>query len=193
MDEQTGSVLLNFFRALADETRIKLVATLMDGEWSISELARVAEVRESDVMTHLGVLQPLNLIIMKEDGSNRYFSLNRRALINLKREVFARVTPRQTQADDSGGDLERQVMTAFFDGDRLRALPVGEKKMLVVLKWFAAKFAPGVEYPERDVNAIIMRHHPDTAAIRRAMVDYKLMRRERGIYWRVPDPGSPEL
>ena len=42
----------------------------------------------------------------------------------------------------------------------------------------------GERYDERAVNAILKHHHPDSATLRRALVDYGLMRLEAGIYWR---------
>jgi hypothetical protein len=35
------------------------------------------------------------------------------------------------------------------------------------------------------VNEIIAQHHPDYATLRRLMVDYGFMAREKGIYWRL--------
>jgi hypothetical protein len=43
-------------------------------------------------------------------------------------------------------------------------------------------------YPEREVNEIISRHHPDYASLRRALVDHGLMARDAGTYWRLPTP-----
>ncbi len=49
----------------------------------------------------------------------------------------------------------------------------------------AGKFEVGSTYPERAVNEILKRHHPDYASLRRALVDHGLMQRESGLYWRV--------
>ena len=47
-----------------------------------------------------------------------------------------------------------------------------------------AMFTPEVRYPEREVNAIIKRYHADCAMLQREMIGYKLLQRERGVYWR---------
>jgi hypothetical protein len=39
-------------------------------------------------------------------------------------------------------------------------------------------------YPEADVNTILASYHPDTAALRRYLVNEKLLSRADGIYWR---------
>jgi hypothetical protein len=41
-----------------------------------------------------------------------------------------------------------------------------------------------VRYPEREVNALLAVWHPDTAALRRYLVDEGLLTREAGLYWR---------
>jgi hypothetical protein len=61
---------------------------------------------------------------------------------------------------------------------------------MVILEWLASEFEVGSTYPERAVNEILRRHHPDYATLRRALVDYGLMQREKGIYWRVVE-GKP--
>ena len=46
-------------------------------------------------------------------------------------------------------------------------------------------FEYDVNYPEKQVNQILAQLHEDTASLRREMIDYKLMARDHGIYWRV--------
>ena len=40
-------------------------------------------------------------------------------------------------------------------------------------------------YPEAEVNAVINQVHEDHATLRRLLVDYRLMERAGGVYWRV--------
>jgi len=54
----------------------------------------------------------------------------------------------------------------------------------VLLDVLAQEFEPGVRYPERVVNEILARFHPDTAALRRYLVDEEFMERDAGVYWR---------
>jgi len=85
------------------------------------------------------------------------------------------------------------VLEHFIDHGRLTAIPVQRKKRMIVLRWLVEEFQPGLRYPEREVNRIITRHHPDFAALRRYLVDEELMQRDHGIYWRsgsLPNVGS---
>jgi hypothetical protein len=44
---------------------------------------------------------------------------------------------------------------------------------------------PGREYTEKQINALLKRRHPDTASLRRGMIDFRLMERKSGVYWRL--------
>jgi len=53
-----------------------------------------------------------------------------------------------------------------------------------VLRHIAHSFEQGTRYSERQVNEILARFHEDTATLRRELVGYGWLARERGQYWR---------
>jgi hypothetical protein len=61
-----------------------------------------------------------------------------------------------------------------------------------VLDWLAQRFEPGRRYSEETVNLVISRVHPDTAALRRYLVDDGLLSREGGVYWRSGGTFEPQ-
>ena len=67
-----------------------------------------------------------------------------------------------------------------------------DKKLLVILRYVRDHIEPGRDYSEKEVNAVIARFHPDTASLRRAMIDCGLMKREAagGKYWRAETAGN---
>jgi hypothetical protein len=78
-----------------------------------------------------------------------------------------------------------RVLRNFLAADgRLHTIPTKHSKLLVVLDHIAQSFEPGQTYPEREVNAIIERFHPDYAALRRYLVDNQFLTRDDAIYWR---------
>jgi len=80
---------------------------------------------------------------------------------------------------------ESRVLENFIDpAGRLVAIPVQRKKRLAVLRWLVEDFQLGRRYTEADVNQVILRRHPDFAALRRDLVDEELMQRRHGVYWR---------
>ena len=92
---------------------------------------------------------------------------------------------------DSSTPEQAQVLRHFLEGGRLRSIPVRKAKRRVVLDFLAGHFEPGLRYPEREVNRILGRFHPDVAALRRYLVDEGFLDRAGGIYWRIG--GSVEL
>ncbi|HET8959605.1 DUF2087 domain-containing protein [Nocardioides sp.] len=78
-----------------------------------------------------------------------------------------------------------RVLRNFLTADgRLHTIPTRHSKLLVVLDHIAQSFEPGRTYPEREVNAIIERFHPDHAALRRYLVENQFLTREDSVYWR---------
>lgn len=88
--------------------------------------------------------------------------------------------------DDHGASdpSEAAVLRAFLKDGRLTSIPTTHSKRLVVLDHIVRVFEPGVRYPEAEVNALLRAFHPDTAALRRYLVDDGMLSREAGVYWR---------
>lgn len=197
MGEETLRVVLQFFRALADASRLRILGILAGRECSVEELASLLKVKPPTVSHHLNKLKELGLVRMRQEGTTHLYSLDEEALSRLSKDVL---TPEKmvSLADNVEGDAwERKVLRDFFEGERLKEIPTvhkqhGHKKRKIVLRWLANRFQPGVRYTEREVNEILKRHHPDTATLRRELVagGYGLMRREHGVYWRLPEPES---
>ena len=73
----------------------------------------------------------------------------------------------------------------FFrpDGSLIK-IPARSKNKVAVLNRIAGNFAPDVKYPESSLNEIISPIHPDTAAIRRHMIEYGILERDSSsVYW----------
>ncbi len=185
MEREEFHTLLRFFKALSDESRLKILGILANRECSVGELAALLDLKEPTVSHHLARLKELGLVRMRPEGNTHVYWLDGEALRQINREIL---TPEKifTLVDNVEGEVwERKVLQNFLEGERLKEIPASLKKRMVILKWLAAQFEPGVRYPEAAVNEIIQRYHPDYATLRREMVDNRLMQRENGIYWRV--------
>jgi hypothetical protein len=83
-------------------------------------------------------------------------------------------------------EYDRKVLKDFFNSDgSLRQLPMQRKKFLAVLKHIVKDIEPGCEYTEKQINILLKHRHPDTASLRRGMIDFRLMERKAGMYWRL--------
>ncbi len=186
MEQADMHRLLNFFKVLAHESRLRLLGFLAEQEYSVSELAKLMNLKDPTVSHHLGKFVELGLVTMRQDGTTHYYRLDATALQRLNKELL---TPEKvaTFSNESGSDdWESRVRRAFIDGETIKQLPQSFKKELVILKWLAEKFERDRRYPEKELNEIIKQHHPDYATLRRDMVDCKFMARENSVYWRLP-------
>jgi hypothetical protein len=82
-------------------------------------------------------------------------------------------------------ELEK-VIRAFVKDGRLVSIPAKPSKRELLLPWLLDRcFPEDRDYEEKEVNMRLALIHPDAAALRRYLVDGKLMTREAGIYRRV--------
>ncbi len=187
MEPADNENLLSFFKAMADSSRLKIVGLLAAAERSVGELAGLLELKEPTASHHLAVLRERGLVQLRADGNVHWYRLNHDALKILKRVVFSD----QGLAALAADQVERQtwdqkVLGNFLDGERLIEIPVSRKKRLVILRWLAQRFGPDTTYSEAEVNRVIKRHHGDCATLRRELIGYRMLHRERGRYRRLP-------
>lgn len=185
MDQQPAAIMLQFCKAMADESRLKIVGLLSTAERSVQQLASALELKEPTVSHHLAVLRQLDLVRMRADGNFRWYRLNQEVLGRISRAVFSRGSLARLATSAEPG--ERKVLDNFVAGDRLIEIPVSYKKRLVILKWLAGFFEPGTSYTEARVNVVLKVHHHDCATLRREMIGCGILAREKGIYRRRPE------
>lgn len=189
-DQEQINALLNFFKALADENRLKIVGLLAQKPSSVEALANALGLSASTTSHHLARLAKSGLVSARADGHYYIYSLNTDALRGLSQQLLQdeNLSALSQGANTAESDpFESKVMKSFVDEDgRITAFPAQEKKFLVLLRYVVNVFEPGQRYPEKEVNEILKRYNEDTASLRRGMVEYKLMQREGGggDYWR---------
>jgi hypothetical protein len=178
--------LVRFFKALADENRLKIVGLLARESYSGEQLAELLELKPATVSHHLTRLAQAGLVTARMDGHSKRFSLRLDAVHAMANSLLARDALPQAAAELEGPAFDRKVLNGFLlpDGS-LKNIPVQQKKLLAVLRHLLTAFEPERDYPEKEVNVILARFHPDTASLRRAMIEYKLMSRAAGQYRRV--------
>lgn len=70
---------LRSLRALADPTRLRIVALLHHDELSVQELQEITRMGQSRISTHLGLLADAGLVSSRRDGKRTFYRVNRRA------------------------------------------------------------------------------------------------------------------
>lgn len=67
--------LTRLFRALADETRVRIVALLAHGELCVCHLERALEQSQPNISRHLGVLRAAGVVEARRDGTWVYYRI----------------------------------------------------------------------------------------------------------------------
>ena len=76
-------------------------------------------------------------------------------------------------------------MRRFFGPDgRLTTIPAKQSRQLALYDLIAQRFIPGVRYTELEVNRELMQLYDDYVTLRRGLVDFGLLDRADGRYWR---------
>src|SRR3954467_8105680 len=71
----TRAVAALRFRALGDETRLRILEHLVAGERSVSELMALVDVGQSLMSHHLRILREAGLVIDRRDGRWIHYSI----------------------------------------------------------------------------------------------------------------------
>lgn len=177
-------------KALADRSRLLMVAALRPGPLCAEEMAGALGLAPSTVSFHLKKLVRSGLVTAQRDQYYTMYRLTPEALglrisdlADFDDPVRAGESVRLSQ------DAERVIGTFFADG-RLLRMPAQKRKRTVVLEQFAALFEPGGRYSEAEVNAKITAGFDDYCLIRRLLVDEGFLTRESGSYARTSKPPS---
>jgi predicted transcriptional regulator len=178
--------LLDFFKAMADANRLKIVGILAQQPSTVEQLAAMLELQASTISHHLARLTKVGLVSARADSYYNVYRLETDALEAMAQRMLARETLPAVAADVDLDAFDRKVLRDFTGPDgRLKSLPAQRKKLEAVLRYAVQRFEFDARYNERQVNEILSELHEDAAAMRRGMIEMRLMERDHGIYWRV--------
>ena len=185
MDEHVTE-LLEFFKALADANRLKIVGLLAQGEYTVEQLAEMLDLRPSTVSHHLTKLSKSGLVSARSESYYNIYKLETAMLESMSQRLLARETMPAVTADVDIDAYDRKVINTFCDEHgRIKQFPAQQKKFEAILRYVIQDFQPGRRYTEKQVNEILSRFSDDTASLRRGLIEYKIMAREGGggEYW----------
>ncbi len=189
--EEDNSIL-EFFKALADANRLKIIGLLANQALTVEQLAEMLNLRPSTVSHHLGYLSHVGLVSAQAQGYYNLYRLESGVLEGMAQRFLRQETLASAAANIDLDAYDRKVVANFTDATgRVKALPAQRKKLEAILRYVVKAFEPGRRYTEKQVNELLSRYHPDTATLRRELVDYKMLLRQGGggEYWL---PGQPD-
>jgi predicted transcriptional regulator len=188
MDEPNSSdELLFFFKALADPNRLKIIGLLAKEPLSVEQMAEMLNIHSSTVSHHLSRLTKVGLVSARAEGYYSIYQLETKALEQMAQRLLSKETVEAAAADVDLDAYDRKVLKSYLTADgRLKDFPAQQKKLEAILRYVVQEFQPGERYSEKQVNEILARFNPDTARLRRNLVEFRLMDRQGGggEYWR---------
>jgi hypothetical protein len=182
MDEKIDE-LLNFFKALADANRLKIVGLLAQGEYSVEQLAEMLK-------HHLSKLAKANLVSARSESYYNIYHLETANLEAMSQRLLASDTLPAVTAEVDLDAYDRKVINTFCDDQgRIKQFPAQQKKFEAILRYVVRDFQAGQRYSGKQVNHILSSYSDDVASLRRGLIETKMMDRadDGSLYWLVED------
>ncbi len=172
------------FKALGHPARLLIMNLVWVQPRHGEELAAILNLNPATVSHHLSKMTAAGLL---QSQKEQYYQMYSPAgdVFDKSLEEMVRLPQPGLTSNVAEDAYREKVLRTFFKRGRLQQIPAQQKKRLVVLERLAEEFEPGRQYPEREVNLILLDFNEDVATLRREMVDHQLMKRESGIYERV--------
>jgi biotin operon repressor len=174
--------LVKLFKGLADPTRLRMLAAMVDRPRCGQDLAAEVGVSPATVSHHLRVLSDAGLVVESRQPPYTFYQLDLDGLQGAVKAVSTPKRVRELVTTAVVDDDTRDVLRAFFDGPRLRALPAQRRKKEIVLEEVLRRLPRRREYLEPELNRFIEVVHPDYCTIRREWIMGRYMERTSGVY-----------
>ncbi len=172
---------LALLKLLADETRLEILNILLKEDSYVEKIACELSLTPATICYHLKKMEAAGVVNCSRSQFYIIYSLNR--------EIFDKPVYALIKKDEEIVDREekykKEVISHFFKYGRLTQIPTQRKKREIVLAKIAERFELDRAYAEKEVNGIILQYHEDFCTIRREMIAFGLMTRDRGIYKRI--------
>lgn len=177
MVEPSTRAALDLLGLLAEDDRLRVVAALVLGASTTSEVAASARLGQRTALKALNRLAAGGLV----EGGRAGWRLRQERIKGVAR---AAAPPPDTDDHGASDPGAASVLRTFLDSGRLVSIPASHAKRRIVLDHLVRIFEPGLRYSEREVSTALRAFHPDYAALRRYLVDEGFLDREAGEYWR---------
>jgi hypothetical protein len=187
MTPENPAMVLQFVKALAHESRLRLLGLLAAREHNVQQLAATLALKEPTVSHHLSLLRQAGLISLRQDGNTHWYKLELKTLSKLTRLLAAREQLESFADARLDTREDRRVRNYLTAEGRLKAFPASRKKRWPVLAWLTRQFEEGRRYTEAEVNLLIERRHHDRETFRRELVGHRMLARKDAVYWRLPE------
>ena len=176
---------LSFFKALANDNRLKMLGLLAQQEYTGEEIATILSIQPATVSHHLARLAEIGLVSARAEGYYSVYALSVERLQTLSNEHLSTAAIIRLTNDLDLQAYENQVLHEYIrPNNQLQKIPHQINRRKIILAHIVRGFKPGVRYSERQVDRILGKIYDDPTALRVELLDQKFLTRDEDGYWR---------
>ncbi len=82
---------VEFCKALADETRQKILEMLQGGEMCVSDIVAAFDMSQPTISHHLSILKQFGLVTSRKEGKQVFYAIDRDNVIECCGKLFAKL------------------------------------------------------------------------------------------------------
>jgi len=184
--EENLEARAELFKSLGHPARLLILNLVEMKPRHGEELAEILGLTPATISHHLSKLSDAGLLVSRKDQYYQVYSMVEGVLDRSLADVVFLPQP-GLPANVQEDAYRAKVLRTFIKRGRLVQFPAQLKKRQVVLGRILQEFEPGRKYTEHEVNLVLLEFNEDVASLRRGMIEYGYMQREKGVYWRVEE------
>jgi ArsR family transcriptional regulator len=81
---------VEFCKALADETRQRILEMLLEEEMNVSDIVEAFSMSQPSISHHLSVLKQFGLVISRKEGKRVFYAINRDNVVECCGQLIAK-------------------------------------------------------------------------------------------------------
>ena len=151
-------------KALADNSRLKIVAYLLSGPKFVEQIAKQLNISVSTASFHLEKLKAAGLVRDKREQYYKTYSLSENAL-------STRLIDLVSDGEADGREFEREVIKEYFEGDKIVRLPVQKMKRKAVLERVAQRLVKKGGYTQKELFIELSEYFEDFILLKNELIN----------------------
>lgn len=164
-NEKQNNEAVAVFKALADDSRLKIISILLKQDSYAQYLAEKLNLTAPTVTYHMEKLEKCGLVFSTKIQHYIIYSINREIMDT---QIGALIESAIAYADTT--TYEERVIESFFEYGRLKTIPTQLKKREIVIGYIASKFELGRIYSEKELVSEIIEMHDDYCTLKRDLI-----------------------
>lgn len=168
------------FKALADESRLKIISILLEKDSYSEYLAAKLNLTAPTITYHMDKLEKAGIVFSTQIQHYIIYSINHE-MMDKKIGDFIRSV---IQFDDSRG-YEEKVVNSFFEYGRLKRLPAQIKKREIIIGYISSKLDMNKVYNEKELISSILELYDDYCTVKRDLIGMGFLEDMGGKYKRI--------